>query len=71
MVSIAIYNLAGNEVFRREALPEGQGDHAFAWDGRDRRGRIVPPGAYVLLILAKNEQNRAPGGARKLISVLY
>jgi flagellar hook assembly protein FlgD len=71
MVSIVIYNLAGGEVYRREALPEGVGDHAFAWDGRDRRGRIVPPGAYVLLIAAKNEQNRAPGGARKLISVIY
>ena len=71
VVRIDIYNLAGALVFHREEMPESAGDHVFVWDGRDQQGRLVQRGNYVLFVLAKNEQNRAPSGARKLISVLY
>lgn len=70
-VTIKIFNLAGKEVYQRSPLPEAAGDHLFTWDGRDRQGRLVGQGAYLLVITASTPDRKAPSRARKLISVLY
>lgn len=70
-VGISIYNLSGSKVFERAPTFEETGDHHFTWDGRDKRGMVVERGLYILVIAAKNDENRAPAKARTLISVIY
>lgn len=70
-VRVAIYNLAGKEVYRSEGIPQGVGDHYFVWDGRDNQGRRVARGPYLLAIFAENDQNKAPARGRLLVSVMY
>ncbi len=70
-VRINIFNLAGKEVYKAEGIPQGAGDHIFSWDGRDRSGRLVRPGLYLIAILAENQQNKAPARGRILVSVMY
>lgn len=70
-VKIVIFNLAGRVVYETPPVQTGAGMQYFAWDGRDKNGKLVPKGAYLLMVRAENPQNNGPAVARKLISVLY
>ena len=51
-VEIVFYNLAGRPV-RRLGLPgQRAGRNEAVWDGRDERGRSVPPGLYLCRVTA-------------------
>jgi hypothetical protein len=45
-----IYNMLGKEVFSRENDREQEGEHSLVWEGKDRYGRILSSGAYMLVI---------------------
>ncbi|HEV8151073.1 MAG TPA: FlgD immunoglobulin-like domain containing protein [Gemmatimonadales bacterium] len=45
---VSVYDIAGHEIKRLHMGPLPPGLHALRWDGRDRRGRMVPAGAYLV-----------------------
>jgi len=47
-VRVLIYDVTGRCLLRRELGAQGEGTHAFVWDGRDGRGRAAPGGTYLL-----------------------
>ncbi|MSR83145.1 MAG: hypothetical protein EXS58_09505 [Candidatus Latescibacteria bacterium] len=47
-IEVKIYDLSGRLVW--EAVRKGMGEQYFAWDGRDNRGKQVPPGLYLCRI---------------------
>ncbi len=46
-VSVTLYNLAGREVRSLRSTAATRGDFVLVWDGRDARGKSVPPGVYL------------------------
>ena len=59
-VTAALYTRAGSLVrtlARQVALPAGR--VGLPWDGRDERGRTVPPGAYALRVEVTSPRVRA------------
>jgi hypothetical protein len=59
-VTAALYTRAGllvRTLAREVALPAGR--TGLAWDGRDERGRAVPPGAYALRVEVTSPRVRA------------
>jgi hypothetical protein len=46
-VSLRIFDLSGRLVRTLAEGPLGYGEHAVAWDGRDRHGNIVSAGVYL------------------------
>ncbi|WP_397546298.1 FlgD immunoglobulin-like domain containing protein [Rhodothermus marinus] len=51
-VRLEVYDLLGRSVRVLVEGPLGAGTHTFVWDGRDGRGRRLPPGLYVLRLEA-------------------
>ena len=47
-VRLAIYDLAGRQVRVLESGPQGVGEHATRWDGRDASGAETPAGLYLV-----------------------
>ena len=47
-VTLKICSMTGEEVFAREQFSSWAGNHEIVWDGRDRNGRVLPSGAYVI-----------------------
>jgi hypothetical protein len=52
-VEIGVFDLGGALVKRLAVEDFAAGKHALVWDGRDRRGRSVPAGSYVVRIATK------------------
>ncbi|RPJ44096.1 MAG: hypothetical protein EHM19_07310, partial [Candidatus Latescibacterota bacterium] len=46
MVRLDVYNVRGERVRVLGEEPVGPGPHAVEWNGRDYRGRALPPGVY-------------------------
>ncbi len=49
-VSIAIYNLSGQEIKTLLAHPLPAGQHEVIWDGRDNQQRLVASGRYLVVM---------------------
>jgi flagellar hook assembly protein FlgD len=47
-VTVTIYNNVGQEIRRLASEPKTAGTHQLTWDGRDRYGRALPNGVYLL-----------------------
>ena len=47
-VRLAVYDLAGRQVRLLASGPQGVGDHATPWDGRDASGAEAPAGLYLV-----------------------
>jgi flagellar hook assembly protein FlgD len=56
-VSLSVYAVDGSYVASVHDGPLDAGPHTFAWDGRNRNGRPVASGIYVVEL-------RAPGAVR-------
>ena len=55
-VSILIYNIRGREVRRiADNRNLSYGDHYIEWDGMDKHGKKVSPGAYICRVLSQGE----------------
>jgi FlgD Ig-like domain len=54
-VSVKIYDATGRLVktIANSKVPEG--NHQIEWDSKDESGKAVPPGIYVLQLVAKNK----------------
>ena len=46
-IELVIFDLAGRRVREIARGPQAAGTHRLRWDGRDARGRTVPPGVYL------------------------
>jgi FtsP/CotA-like multicopper oxidase with cupredoxin domain len=46
-VELVVYDLAGREVSRLADGRYAAGEHAIAWNGQDRDGRLLPNGTYL------------------------
>jgi flagellar hook assembly protein FlgD len=44
--SLTLFDVSGREIRTLVNGPVTAGPHEVAWDGLDRQGRQVPPGAY-------------------------
>lgn len=53
-VAVRIYDKEGRDINTLELGQQGKGDHIAEWDGRDYRGKIVPPGEYIFSVTAKD-----------------
>jgi flagellar hook assembly protein FlgD len=70
-VTLTIYNLAGQKVFKRELGELTWGDHQLAWNGKNQQNQRVKKGAYILHLTAKNPNYGAVASIIKHILVLY
>ena len=53
LVKVSIYNLHGGKIVEivKEHLTAGE-TYEAEWDGRDRKGRLVAPGIYLVVCRA-------------------
>lgn len=70
-VVVYLYDLAGREVRSlAERRDMANGLYRFVWDGRDRRGDLVPPGLYLARIEVDGDA-RDDNSAARLVGVAY
>ncbi|MBT4499191.1 MAG: hypothetical protein HOC74_15795 [Gemmatimonadetes bacterium] len=55
-VSLLVYDLGGRRVAQVDGEGQGVGLYALEWDGRDRTGRLVPPGIYLYELRAETDK---------------
>jgi hypothetical protein len=60
-LSLEIYDLRGQRVWRSAETSRPAGEFRQAWDGRDLRGRVLPSGAYFCRVI---HEGVAVAGAR-------
>ena len=64
-LELRIYDLGGT--LRRTVTTEGMaGPQQLAWDGRDKNGALVLPGAYIVRLTVAGEQSTA-----RVVGVAY
>jgi hypothetical protein len=51
-VTLAVYNILGQEIIRLVDEHQAAGQHSIEWNGRDSRGRDVSTGVYLSRIIA-------------------
>lgn len=56
-VSLTIYNLLGQNVFKYERDAVQAGYKQFIWDGRDDHGYIMPAGVYLCRVYIKSNES--------------
>ena len=49
-VEVSVYTLSGPRVWSARLDRQGAGRHWVSWDGRDDRGKRVPPGLYLVRV---------------------
>ena len=65
---LRVYDLSGRLL--RMVEQEGKaGQQRLAWDGRDDRDRVVPPGVYIMEIGLEGDAGAK--STRRLVSVAY
>lgn len=70
-VAVELYDLGGRMVRRlREQRDSASGMYQMDWDGRDAKGRLVPPGLYVVRIHVDSDGG-GEGAARGVAGVAY
>jgi hypothetical protein len=47
---VAVFDVAGRRVATLAARKHAAGPHALTWDGRDRRGRLLASGVYLVQV---------------------
>ena len=68
-VELAVFDLAGREIRVIYAGPATSGRFAVEWDGRTPSGHLVPPGSYLVRLIA--ETDRGQQQRQRLVSVVY
>lgn len=70
-LKLTIYTLNGRRVQVLDRFAAG-GRHVFEWDGRDRRGNLVPPGLYLVQVEADLDRTQAAGRRdSRVVAVVY
>ena len=54
-VRVTVHNLAGSLVHTAYRSQDLSGPNTVRWDGRDGQGQMVPPGLYVLRLVAETD----------------
>jgi hypothetical protein len=68
-VAVAMYDLSGELVHTLLDGSVSSGPVAVSWDGRDREGRLVPPGIYVCRVRVAGQDG--DGAAMALVGVVH
>ncbi len=55
--SLSIFNSRGAKVFDRDKSSFRRGINTLVWKGRDRRGRLLPAGAYYCVLASESAPN--------------
>ena len=69
---IELFDLGGHHL--RDLSPERlrpSGDYSIRWDGRDDRGHLVPPGAYLLRLKLETDAHKPGRETVRLVRVAY
>jgi len=53
---VEVYGMDGRMVWRERKEKSSAGEHRFTWDGRDSEGHRVPPGVYIVHVVAFPDQ---------------
>jgi hypothetical protein len=61
-ISLCIYNLAGERIYESPPLLVKSGEFVHQWEGRDRSGKLVPPGIYLYELSVQAEQEETKMG---------
>ena len=69
-IHIVVYDLLGREVVRLVEQRLEAGYHRVVWDGRDRRGREVPTGMYIVQMLVPPTAGATPEYRKSIKLVL-
>jgi len=65
---LGVFALSGRLLYE-QMLEVVAGPQALAWDGKDRAGRLVPPGIYLLHIQISGDARQQ--SLRHIASVVY
>jgi hypothetical protein len=68
-VEVAIYNLAGQVVRRLYEARDRSGPNEVAWNGRDDQEQTVPPGLYLIRLLADTDAGKTT--QMRSVAVVY
>jgi hypothetical protein len=68
---VQVYNLIGSCVRHIDSGPHGAAVTRLLWDGRDDSGRLLPPGAYVLLVEAAAAGDSKLRVTRHAVALFY
>ncbi len=68
---VQVYNLIGNCVRHLDSGAHGAAVTRLLWDGRDDSGRLLPPGAYVVLVEAAAAGAGKPRLTRHAVALFY
>ena len=67
--TIVVYDLSGAAVADIPLEPAGSGPHRVEWDGRDTRGKLLPPGIYLLRLQVDTDDGEF--AVERLVSLAY
>jgi hypothetical protein len=70
-LSLSLFTVTGQLVFRRGLTGLEPGIHRMDWDGRMRNGDPAPPGVYVARLEAGAERGwrRTPSGTLRVVRI--
>ena len=68
---VQVYNLIGSCVRHLDSGPHGAAITRLLWDGRDDDGRLLPRGAYLLLVEAAASGDSKPRITRHAVALYY
>lgn len=68
-LSLNVFSVAGQRVFRRELPDLAAGVHRVEWDGRVFRGALAPPGVYLARLEGGAATRRLDAGTMRVVRI--
>jgi hypothetical protein len=59
-VALALFDMGGRAVWRREFPQLPPGEHTLCWHGQGENGRLLPPGVYICRMLGGQYRSALP-----------
>ena len=72
VLGVEVFDLAGQRVRNLSVVRQRpSGEHVVEWDGRDREGRLVVPGVYVVKMQVETDADDRQNETLRLVHVVY